>query len=158
MVTDSSAIHGGWMIWYRKSRAGAVWIQSDLWVKDLIERLTLCLIKWGDGFRYRRTAGSTPLNQPSIGACVLLPFFKAQFEAFWTPLKFNICFNVWVVFRLVFAVRAFKQRLPVVVVVVFFDPFSSLKTHFRQFYLPRTYFFKESKIYVSVAFKLMLRP
>ena len=26
----------GWMIWYRKSYAGAVWIYSDLWVNDLI--------------------------------------------------------------------------------------------------------------------------
>ena len=62
---------------------------------------------------------------PSIGARVFLPMFKARFEGFWTPFKifssiqtvgnffnFNICFNVWVVFRLVFAVRAFKQHPP----------------------------------------------
>ena len=68
---------------------------------------------------------STPLNMPSIGARVFLPMFKARFEGFWTPFKifssiqsvgnflnFNICFNVWVVFRLVFAVRAFKQHPP----------------------------------------------
>ena len=67
--------------------------------------------------------GLTPLNMPSIGGRVFLPMLKARFEGFWTPFKFfssiqsvgnflnfNICFNVWVVFRLVFVVRAFKQH------------------------------------------------
>ena len=62
---------------------------------------------------------------PSIGIRLFLPMFKARFEVFWTPFKifssvqsvgnflnFNICFNVWVVFRLLFAVRAFKQHPP----------------------------------------------
>ena len=60
----------------------------------------------------RTCKGRTPLNQLSIGACVLLRMFEARFEAFWTPfrifsniqsvgnfLKFNICLNVGVVFR-----------------------------------------------------------
>ena len=63
--------------------------------------------------------------QPSIGARVFLPVFKARFEAFSTPfrifsdiqsvgnsLNFNIYFNVGVVFRLVFEVQTFKQCPP----------------------------------------------
>ena len=65
------------------------------------------------------------LNKPPIGLHVKILNFNGRFEAFSArygmflfhqPIqnrwKFNICFNVWVVFRLVFAVRACKQRPP----------------------------------------------
>ena len=54
-------------------------------------------------------------------------------------LNFNICFNVWVVFRLFFLRNGhLNSTVPV------FDPFSSLKTQFRPCHLPRTYFFNRS--------------
>ena len=67
--------------------------------------------------------GGTTLNKPPIGLHVKILNFNGPFEAFSArygmflfhqPIqnrwKFNICFNVWVVFRLVFTVRACKQR------------------------------------------------
>ena len=67
--------------------------------------------------------GGTTLNKPPIGLHVKILNFNGRFEAFSArygmflfhqPIqnrwKFNICFNVWVVFRLVFTVRACKQR------------------------------------------------
>ena len=90
--------------------------------------------------------GGTPLIQPSIGARVLFPMFKARFEAFSTPfriffdipsvgnfLNFNIYFNVWVVFRLRYG--CLNSALAI------FDPFSSLKTQFQPCHLLRAYFF-----------------
>ena len=69
--------------------------------------------------------GGTPLIQPPIGLHVKILHFNGRFEAFsaryelfsfYQPIqnrwKFNICFNVWVVFGLVFVVRACKQRPP----------------------------------------------
>ena len=69
--------------------------------------------------------GGTTLNKPPIGLHVKILNFNGRFEAFSArygmflfhqPIqnrwKFNICFNVWVVFRLVFAVHACKQRPP----------------------------------------------
>ena len=69
------------------------------------------------------TDGGTTLNKPPIGLHVKILNFNGRFEAFSArygmflfhqPIqnwwKFNICFNVWVVFRLVFTVRACKQR------------------------------------------------
>ena len=63
--------------------------------------------------------GGTTLNNRPIGLYVKILNFTGRFEAFlaryamflfYQPIqnrwKFNICFNVWVVFRLVFAVRA----------------------------------------------------
>ena len=67
--------------------------------------------------------GGTTLNKPPIRLHVKILNFNGRFEAFSArygmflfhqPIqnrwKFNICFNVWVVFRLVFTVRACKQH------------------------------------------------
>ena len=82
-----------------------------------------CILPWSLWYYYIR--GGTTLNKPPIGLHVKILNFSGRFEAFSArygmflfhqPIqnrwKFNICFNVWVVFRLVFAVRACKQRPP----------------------------------------------
>ena len=69
--------------------------------------------------------GGTTLNQLPIGLHVKILNFNGRFEAYWATFwmlswyqsiqnrwKFNICFNVWVVVGIVFAVRARKQRPP----------------------------------------------
>ena len=84
---------------------------------DLLKSRAFLLIST----KSRIKANNTTLHRLT---CVI-PMFKARLEAFSTPfrifddiqsvgnfLNFNICFNVWVVFGLVFEVRAFKQRPP----------------------------------------------
>ena len=69
--------------------------------------------------------GGTTLNQLPIGLHVKILNFNGRFEAYWATFwmlswyqsiqnrwKFNICFNVWVVVGILFAVRARKQRPP----------------------------------------------
>ena len=69
--------------------------------------------------------GGTTLNQLPIGLHVKILNFNGRFEAYWATFgmlswyqsiqnrwKFNICFNVWVVVGIVFAVRARKQHPP----------------------------------------------
>ena len=69
--------------------------------------------------------GGTTLNQLPIGLHIKILSFNGRFEAYWAKCgmlswyqsiqnrwKFNICFNVWVVVGIVFAVRARKQRPP----------------------------------------------
>ena len=72
-----------------------------------------------------RREGGTTLNHLPIGLHVKILNFNGRFEAYWATFgmlswyqsvqnrwKFNICFNVWVVVGIDFAVRARKQRPP----------------------------------------------
>ena len=88
-----------------------------------------------EGFACKRRGGyrsviynalwGTTLNQLPIGLHVKILNFNGRFEAYWATFgmlswyqsiqnrwKFNICFNVWLVVGIVFAVRARKQRPP----------------------------------------------
>ena len=82
------------------------WPLDDLWPH----------ICWG-------LMGGTTLNQLPIGLHVEILNFNGRFEAYWATFgmlswyqsiqnrwKFNICFNVWVVVGIVFAVRERKQH------------------------------------------------
>ena len=66
--------------------------------------------------------------------------------------KFNICFNVWIVFRLIFAVRASKQRPPC------FWPVFKPQNAIRPLHIIRDYFLNYNDILISDLFILMYRP
>ena len=96
---------------------------SDHYCKNLDQRSLTP--RWPLTPHLLRSYGGTTLNQLPIGLHVKILNFNGRFEAYWATFgmlswyqsiqnrwKFNICFNVWVVVGIVFAVRERKQRPP----------------------------------------------
>ena len=97
--------------------------------------------------------GGTTLNQLPIGVHIKILTFNGRFEANWATFgmlswyqsihnrwKFNICFNVWVVVGIVFAVRGRKQRPPC------FWPDFKLQNAIPPFRIIRDYFCHQNNI------------
>lgn len=98
--------------------------------------------------------GSTTLNKLPIEIRVNRPSFKGLVEAFSARnlisvynqsiqifLKFNICFNVWGVFQLDFALQSLKQR------PLCFSPVFKPHNANRSFRVFRTYFHNKNNIF-----------
>ena len=109
--------------------------------------------------------GGTTLNQLPIGLHVKIRTFNGRFEAYWAIFgmlswyqsiqnrwKFNICFNVWVVVGIVFAVRARKQSPPC------FWPDFKPRNAIPPLRIIRDYFCHQNNILFVCVFKFICSP